>query len=199
MGVDADFYLKGKWTNEQKTSFREAAKERFIWDDYSKLEEWEENEWLEFHTLSRYYGPGYERGSWPHIYAIFLLLRHHFPDTQLFYGGDSMPDECLEMTDEELSKMWAHYLSPDGENYRKSKRFRQPEFKPEILDERLEVIALEILDDDEPDPIGIYTIYENNAYRQPTEKEEWLYKMGWGRKKNRDAQIVRTNGLSDSK
>lgn len=200
MGVDADFYLKGSWTDEQEKSFEDSAKERGIWDEYGKLTEYEDGQWLSFYSLSRYYGPGYERGYWPYIYSVLLLLKHHFPDAQVYYGGDSEPEYCQEMTDEALAGIWAHWLSPDGQSYHRSfDQFRQPQPEPVAIDPRLEIIAREILEDNNPEEIGKWSIYENGGYRQATKQEQRLCELGWHRKKNKDAQIVRTNGLSDAK
>ena len=191
MGVDADFYLKGTWTEEQKISFTDAAQRRYLWDEYSRLTEWEDG-WLEFRTLNRYYGKGYERGSWPYIYSIFLLLKNHFPETTLFYGGDSMPDETIEMTDERIAELWAHWLSSDGVNYR-SRHFiyEEPE---KIVDERLERIALEIEDAITPDSPVVWR-QGQGAWGRYNKESEAAYRMGWERKKNTDMLIVRNSEL----
>lgn len=198
MGVDSDFYLKGSWTDEQKKAFEEAAKDRGLWGDYGKLTEYENGQWLYFHSLSRYYGVGYERGHWPYIHSIFALLKHYFPDAQLYYGGDSEPDECEEMTEEAISKLWAHWLSPDGERYWKKSNRIDNSAKPEIVDEKLEVIALEILNDSESDPMPARWVMGVQVDDR-TKEELDAYDLGWNRKKYRDAKIVRTNGLSDER
>lgn len=200
MGVDADFYLKGKWTDKQKSDFEKSAKERGFWDEYTRLESYSDH--LNYHSLSRYYGPGYERGYWPYIRATFILLKHHFPDTILLYGGDVDIEECEEVTEEFVAKMDAYWLSENGQNYRKYWKARQKETtvqRIEIISDNLEIIAREILEDEEPPEIGKWEIWVDGVYRAPTRMEKTLYERGWGRKKNQDAFIVRTNGMSDNK
>ncbi|HEU5026635.1 MAG TPA: hypothetical protein VFV01_17090 [Spirillospora sp.] len=72
-------------------------------------------------TMSRYYGPGYERGDWPSIYGAIRLLRAALPECRVFYGGDSSEDG-QECTDEFLSEMWDHFLGPHGDDYRRDIR-----------------------------------------------------------------------------
>jgi hypothetical protein len=200
MGIDADFYLKGKWTDSQKTDFEESAKERGFWDEYTDLKDYGDH--LNYRSLSRYYGPGYERGYWPYIRATFMLLKHHFPDAVLLYGGDSDIEDCEEVTDEFVAKMDAYWLSENGQNYRKYWKAQQRETTAkqiEVISDELEIIAREILEDEQPPEIGQWEIYENGNYRVPTGMEKMLYERGWGRKKNQDAFIVRTNGFSDER
>ena len=197
MGVDSDFYLKGSWTDEQKKSFEEAAKDRGLWGEYGKLVEYEDGAWLSFYSLSRYYGTGYERGHWPYIHSIFLLLKHHFPDAQLYYGGDAEPEECVEVTDGYVASLWAHWLSPEGEKYWKRKEANMSAPNPERVDANLEIIALEILGDNKPEELVSWV---NGIPVKETDKTKIdAYELGYARKRHRDAKIVRTNGLSDER
>ena len=118
MGINVDFYLKGKWTDKQKSDFESAAKERGLWDEHTRFLDYTGG-YTYLSALDRYYGPGYERGHWPHIRAIFMLLRHHFPDAVLLYGGDSEIEYCEEVTDEFIAKMDSYWLSENGDNYHK--------------------------------------------------------------------------------
>lgn len=59
----------------------------------------------EFDTLSRYYGKRYERGCWPDICAVLMLL-HACPGVgKVWYGGDSgigvfecSPDDVVNLS-----------------------------------------------------------------------------------------------------
>ncbi|GGO86708.1 hypothetical protein GCM10011584_09680 [Nocardioides phosphati] len=72
-------------------------------------------------TLSRYYGEHYERGDWPRIYGAIRVMQAAFPGARVFYGGDTT-DDGEECTDEMLTRIWRHFLSPNGNDYRKPVR-----------------------------------------------------------------------------
>lgn len=73
---------------------------------------------LELNCLTRYYGPGYERGPWGAIYAALRCLTAIYPGKKIRYGGDSSAIEYLdEATPELLEAIWAHYLGPEGDGY----------------------------------------------------------------------------------
>jgi hypothetical protein len=59
-----------------------------------------------------YYGPGYERGYWPHIAAVIQFLKHRLPDCRVWYRADS-GDSSTEMTPEAMGHLW-HYWSHHG-------------------------------------------------------------------------------------
>lgn len=68
---------------------------------------------IEAYTLDHYYGPGYERGHWPTIYACIRALQHVSNGGSVFYGGDSLdPSEASECTDVFLSSLWDLWLRP---------------------------------------------------------------------------------------
>lgn len=68
-------------------------------------------QFIEAHLSDRYYGPGYERGDWPNIFAVFMWLKANIPECFVWYGGDSSGVEAEEMTPEFLNRMWQHYVS----------------------------------------------------------------------------------------
>lgn len=72
---------------------------------------------LELSCITRYYGPGYERGPWPDIYAALRALQAIYPDATIRYGSDSA-DPADVVDAEFLEAMWRHYLGPDGDSYR---------------------------------------------------------------------------------
>lgn len=78
---------------------------------------------LELSCMTRYYGPDYERGSWPEIFAALVCLTAMYPGSTIRYGGDSSPVEELEkVTPDFLDEMWRHYLGPDGDAYHQFSR-----------------------------------------------------------------------------
>lgn len=80
--------------------------------------------WLEISSMERYYGPGYERGSWPRIYGGLRALAAMYPDARITYGGDGVEVwECPDATPEALEQIWSHWLGENGDAYRR--RWRQ--------------------------------------------------------------------------
>lgn len=71
---------------------------------------------LELRCITRFYGPGYERGPWPLIYAALRALLVIYPGATIRYGPDG--DDPIRIVDAEfLEQMWEHYLGPDGDAY----------------------------------------------------------------------------------
>ena len=68
-------------------------------------------------TLSRYYGPGYERGDWPLLFGAITVMQRVFSSHQVFYGSDSS-DAGEACEPEMLVNLWNHFLSADGAKYR---------------------------------------------------------------------------------
>ena len=67
----------------------------------------------------RYYGPGYERGYWPHIASGLMIARAALPNHTIGYGGDSTDPENHRPADGAfIARMWDYYLhSPDWNAY----------------------------------------------------------------------------------
>lgn len=140
MGVDVVLYGVGQISDERLTEANAYLKSRvdpgFIWDDDGEgaLVRSTGSSWLacgdarpdliEFRTLYRYYGPGYERGSWPDIFAAIVAFKYACPELTVYYESDSGDFyECsTPATDEYLDELWKHYLGPDGVAYYVSRR-----------------------------------------------------------------------------
>lgn len=81
--------------------------------EYSK--EWEPvepPEMMRVDLWSSWFGPGYERGEWPHIRSILDYLLHHDDVRHLWYYGDSCDrsEEWL-VTSEMIAELDEHYRS----------------------------------------------------------------------------------------
>lgn len=72
---------------------------------------------VEVNLAGRYYGPGYERGSWPTYAAIMRFFRLRLPDCALRYGGDS-DGEIQIFTERDEQDMWQHWAQYQGRPYR---------------------------------------------------------------------------------
>ena len=123
MGVDVNLYAEGVVTDQELAEaekYMEARCSYMRWrddQDTGLLERsrFEPNR-IEVSTGVRYYGPGYERGSWPQIYGAIAALRAALPNCKVFYGGDTT-DDGIEATDEYLASIWRHWLGPHGDDY----------------------------------------------------------------------------------
>jgi hypothetical protein len=71
---------------------------------------------LKVQIMGRYYGVGYERGSWPTLDAIAGWLFARLPGARVWYGGDSS-DDLRELTPESRAALWAHWYAVGREPY----------------------------------------------------------------------------------
>lgn len=75
-------------------------------------------QFINVHLWTRYYGKGYERGSWPTIRGVAEYLEHAFPGATVYYGGDSS-GVCATPFDEAARKeLNDHYLTFGHSPYR---------------------------------------------------------------------------------
>lgn len=121
MGVDVNLYAEGAVSDAELAAANAYLDERLYGRD-TYYEHWlARSEYghdrIEFCTLSRYYGPSYERGDWPTIYGYILAMRAALPNCVVRYGGDTDPD-APEADDEYLAEIWEHFLGPHGADYR---------------------------------------------------------------------------------
>lgn len=123
MGVDVNLFAEGDFTNDEIADAEQIAQRLEIaWLHrgavliHSPADKEHPLPRVEFSTASRYYGPGYERGNWPAIYAAIRLMRTAFPGRVIRYGADhdSLPPAA---TSEYLDRIWGHYLGVDGDQY----------------------------------------------------------------------------------
>lgn len=130
MGLDVLLYAEGDVTDEELATASGYMKARCPIVDtfdgkYEALGRSDEGEYererIVFSTMNRYYGPGYERGDWPAIYGAIRLLQTALPRCRVFYGGDCYEtgEECTPVF---LSGIWAHFLGPNGDDYRGSRQ-----------------------------------------------------------------------------
>ena len=127
MGVNVNLYAKGSVSDAELATAEAFMVERFggpgygdVWlaqlgpDDYFE----DGGERIEFCCLSRYYGVGYERGTWPTIYGYIRAMKAAFPNLPIHYGGAS-DDYATPATDAQMDYIWQHWLSPQGMDYRR--------------------------------------------------------------------------------
>lgn len=77
-----------------------------------------DEQFIEVHLFTRFYGPDYERGDWTLIRSVAEFLEVAFPGAQVWYGGDSS-GVCAELLDAEArDTMNAHFYGCGHEPYR---------------------------------------------------------------------------------
>lgn len=91
MGVDARIYVKGARPFDSCSEFVAGMGEHLSWWDAEHTAYTGMNDdvpWVEGHE--RYFGPGYCRGTWPHIRAAIMLALECFPGAgyTVSYGSD---------------------------------------------------------------------------------------------------------------
>lgn len=69
---------------------------------------------VKINLMSRFYGPGYERGHWPTVAAAIMWVRAQGWDA--FYGGDSGVG-IVPVTDEVLAGLWAYWCANGSRPY----------------------------------------------------------------------------------
>ena len=67
-------------------------------------------------TYSRYYGKGYERGSWPDICSVLMLLFACPNVKRVWYGGDS--SDPPEISREQVNEISMHFMLHGERPYR---------------------------------------------------------------------------------
>ena len=73
---------------------------------------------LEVHVWTRYYGPGYERGDWLFLRALFAYFNNKDDaNYEVWYGGDSSGVEAECMTPSKIAEYDRHFFSKDGRAY----------------------------------------------------------------------------------
>ena len=70
----------------------------------------------QIYTLERYYGPHYERGSWPNICAVLMLLHACKNVEKVWYNGDSSDHQ--ECPPEKVLEISAHFMKVGERPYR---------------------------------------------------------------------------------
>lgn len=125
MGIDAEIYGVGDITDarlhEVEQFFLRRGPEGFaiLGEDGHFLNRRRDPRIITLDTLSRWYGPGYERGSWPDIALALETFRRAAPELTIYYEDDTTCefDQQFKYTPELAAEMWDHYFGPHGDAY----------------------------------------------------------------------------------
>lgn len=110
MGLDAIIAVRADGITDQDIT---DARRYFADRNVSRaLPERHIDDWVQIYADTRYYGPWYERGDWPRIYALILMMNTVF-DRPVHYTDDTqyLPDTG-PVTESQLARIWTHYLDP---------------------------------------------------------------------------------------
>jgi hypothetical protein len=75
-------------------------------------------QFIECHVWSRYYGEEYARGDWSSLSMVLMWIVYNIPGAQVWYGGDSGGVELEKMTAKKLMEITKFYLTSGFESYR---------------------------------------------------------------------------------
>lgn len=109
MGIDVEIAIKAKpgYTPPDPSHIDGQVSDSSYVDGYTH----------ELSSMTRYYGPGYERGPWPSIAAYLLELLADPNIEAVGYGGDNS-DYRETVTLEWLTRMSLHYIDNGKRPYR---------------------------------------------------------------------------------
>jgi len=93
-GLEPDFAAKVVWTQDGEPIVAE-----------------DDEQFVKVSLRGRYYGPGYERGSWPTLRAIIFFLTEAVPQGQVWYGGDSSGMCAEHASPTFMAKMDRHWVN----------------------------------------------------------------------------------------
>lgn len=96
---------------------------KVVWfQDGPEIVAGEDEQFVQVHMQSRYYGPDYERGDWPFIKSVAAWLERRFPGCEVWYGGDSSGICAEHLTAERLAEIDALWSQFGNERYRRGLR-----------------------------------------------------------------------------
>jgi hypothetical protein len=114
MGVDAEIYLKSKDGKEPELEWNLPNGYRI-----SPANKWApEGATHEIETAVRYYGANYERGPWPYISAVLMLLLASEDVEIVWYGGNCY-DSMQICTPETVRELNDHFMAHGNRPFRR--------------------------------------------------------------------------------
>lgn len=109
MGLDVRMWTVGAFTDEEV-----ARLEQRVCDIEGCLVRTSDG--LSWDTHMRFWAPGYPRGSWPSIHAVWRLLAS--TGNPVYYSADDTPaDTVVPLTEADVAAYWRHWSSPEGDAY----------------------------------------------------------------------------------
>lgn len=112
MGIDVEIYFEA---DGEPSDLCPLCGEVSLADDYER----EHGPTHKIVSMSRYYGVGYERGSWPHICGTLMSLFASPNVKRVWYFGDSTDiDSAAPITRDEVLALSRHYMLNGERPYR---------------------------------------------------------------------------------
>lgn len=89
-----------------------------------------DEQFIKVNLYGRYYGVGYERGSWPNLKACIDWLQCRIPVGQVWYGGDSSGMTAKACTTSYISELQSHWANNGRRPYtRYASNLRMPDYR----------------------------------------------------------------------
>lgn len=120
MGLDVNLYAEGVVTDEELAAATMFFEDRDVRGRPVRSSYWPNRIEIDMDG-TRYYGPHYERGPWPEIATTILVTVAAFPQCTVHYGSDD-EDEPPSVDQDALDEIWAHWLGPHWNDYRRGSR-----------------------------------------------------------------------------
>jgi hypothetical protein len=99
-----------------------------FWQDGDDIVAQPNEQFLECHMGTRYYGEGYARGDWKTISFVLKWLLLNIPSSEVWYGGDSSGCVLEKMTTRRINAITKFFFDSGHETY--SRHFnRGPSYK----------------------------------------------------------------------
>lgn len=126
MGLNVEIEIRGDGVTQAlldaiNVRIAEFADTRFddvVYNTFVPYDDWRSGAY--FTSLWRFWGPGYERGSWLNISSVLMVASQQIDMTRqaLFYGNDCRdPETFNQVTAEFMREMWAHYSGAEWDAY----------------------------------------------------------------------------------
>jgi hypothetical protein len=74
-------------------------------------------QFIEVHVWSRYYGEDYARGDWKTLSWVMLWCVYNIPNCEVWYGGDSSGICAEQMTPGRMQEMTKYFLTSGNDEY----------------------------------------------------------------------------------
>ncbi len=109
MGIDTRITFKKSNIEINDLCYELGSRVGSNWFDHPIITRCKYGDYWEIRSTQRYWGPGYERGYWPAIYATLEIANLYVVGLK-YYGDVSDDDEVGPITPEELMIYHTHFL-----------------------------------------------------------------------------------------
>jgi hypothetical protein len=105
------------WNATEEGCYEELNGNTIFTQDGDPIIASDDEQFVEVHFMTRYYGVDYERGDWPVIKATAELLERHIPACEIWYGGDSSGIVATLFDESARKELHDHFLGSGHRPY----------------------------------------------------------------------------------